>query len=160
MTVAAAIMLLIAAALVLLRGGWYLTLRDKNGRLMAQYPLEEGGRFSVTFIHSVNQYPLTDTFEICDRTIFVEECEYCAFGAGVQTELNPGETLEYVDIDKFGYKGRAMLIRNIHQDRTNVGYFVGTVYDHILTVNGEEISLRDMCGRNTVVHFNYEYRLF
>ncbi len=160
LTAAAAIILLIAAALVLFRGGWYLTLRDRNGDLLAQYPLGEGERFSVTFIHSVNQYPLTDTFEICEKTIYVEECEYCAFGAGVQTELNPGETLEYVDIDKFGYQGRAMLIRNIHQDRTNVGYFVGTVSDHILTVNGEEVSLRDLCGRNTVVHFNYEFRLF
>ena len=32
-------------------------------------------------------------------------------------------------------------------------YIVGTVSDHILTLGGEEISLRDMCGRNARVAF-------
>ena len=32
-------------------------------------------------------------------------------------------------------------------------YIVGTVSDHILTLGGEEISLRDMCGRNARVVF-------
>ena len=82
----------------------------------------------------------------------MEECKYYAYGAGVQTELRPGETMTYTD-------DGAMLISGIHQDRTNVGYIVGTVYDHILSVNGEEVSLRDLCGRNAAVRFNYEFWL-
>ena len=83
----------------------------------------------------------------------MEATKYEAFGAGVQTELNPGEVLTYTD-------DGAMLITGIHQDRTGVSYLVGTVYDHVLTVNGTEISLRDLCGRNAKVIFNYEFMLF
>lgn len=50
-------------------------------------------------------------------------------------------------MDRPDYKGWAMVIRNIHQDRTNVGYIVGTVSDHVLNVNGEDVSLRDLCGK-------------
>ena len=153
---AAAIALALAAAFLiatLCSGRRYLTLRDQSGRLYARYPMEEGGTFAVTFIHSVNQYPLTDYYEIHDKTIYVEATKYEAFGAGVQTELNPGEVLTYTD-------DGAMLITGIHQDRTGVSYLVGTVYDHVLTVNGTEISLRDLCGRNAKVIFNYEFMLF
>ncbi len=82
---------------------------------------------------------------------------YGSFGAGVQTELNPGEVLDKVYIDRPDYQGWAMVIRNIHQLRNNVGYIVGTVSDHVLTVNGQDVSLRDMCGKNAAVRFNYEY---
>ncbi len=89
----------------------------------------------------------------------MEETTYCSFGAGVQTELNPGETLDKVYVDRPDYKGWAMVIRNIHQDRTDVGYIVGTVSDHVLNVNGEDVSLRDLCGKNAPVRFNYEFWL-
>ena len=115
--------------------------------------MEEGGTFSVTFIHSVNQYPLTDYYEIHDKAIFVEATKYEAFGAGVQTELNPGETMTYTE-------DGAMLITGIHQKRNGVTYLVGTVYDNTLTIGGEEISLRDLCGRNAKVSFHYEFILF
>lgn len=156
---AAAIILIIAAALSLgLRAGWYLSVRNRDtGELYARYRMGDGDRFSVTFIHSVNNYPLTDVYEIEDKNIYVEETIYCSFGAGVQTELNPGELLDRVYIDRPDYQGWAMVIRNIHQQRNNVGYIVGTVSDHVLTVNGQEVSLRDMCGRNAAVRFNYEF---
>jgi len=159
---AAAIILIIAAAVLLIsHTGHYLTLRNRDtGELYARYRMREGDRFSVTFIHSVNKYPLTDTYEIEDGTIYVEETIYGAFGAGVQTELNPGEVLDKVYIDRPDYQGWAMVIRNIHQDRTNVGYIVGTIYDHVLTVNGQDVSLRDLCGKNAPVRFNYEFFLF
>lgn len=157
---AAAIILFIAAAvLISTRAGHCLTLRDDAGHVYARYPMAEGDRFSVTFIHSVNQYPLTDIFEIEDGSIYVEECEYCSFGAGVQTELNPGETMEYVEVDRYGYRGTAMLIRGIHQKRDGVRYAVGTVSDHYLQVNGTEVSLRDLCGKNAGVRFTYEFHL-
>ena len=76
----------------------YLTLRNKDsGELYARYRMDEGERFSITFKHSVNQYPLTDTFEVCDGRLYAEECKYYAYGAGVQVELNPGEELSYTE---------------------------------------------------------------
>ncbi|MCF2619298.1 DUF1850 domain-containing protein [Oscillibacter valericigenes] len=137
------------------RSGHYLTLRSRDsGELYARYRMDEGDRFSITFKHSVNQYPLTDTFEIWEGKIYAEECKYAAYGAGVQVELNPGEELSYTD-DGF------MLITGIHQDRTGVCYAVATVYDFFLSVKGgADISLRDLCGRNSLVCLNYEFFLY
>jgi len=159
---AAAIILIIAAAFFLIsRAGYFLTVRERDtGKLFARYRIGEGDRFSITFIHSVNNYPLTDTYEIEKGNIYIEETVYCSFGAGVQTELNPGEILDKVYIDRPDYQGGAMVIRNIHQLRNNVGYIVGTVSDHVLTVAGQDVSLRDLCGRNTAVRFNYEFCLW
>ena len=134
---AAAIVLIIAAASLLIpRAGYYLTLRNKDsGELYARYRMDEGDRFSITFKHSVNQYPLTDTFEISEGKIYAEECKYYAYGA--------------------------MLITGIHQDRTGVCYAVATVYDFFLKVkDGPDISLRDLCGRNSLVTLNYEFFLY
>ena len=156
LSTAAAIILIIAAALLLTaRAGFYLTLRNKDtGELYARYRMDEGDRFSITFKHSVNQYPLTDTFEISEGKIYAEECKYYAYGAGVQVELNPGEELSYTD-------DGAMLITGIHQDRTGVCYAVATVYDFFLKVkDGSDISLRDLCGRNSLVTRNYEFFLY
>ncbi len=150
---AAAIILLIAAAF-LLTPHHFLTLRNRDTReLYARYPLDEGERFSIGFKHSINLSPVIDIYEIEDGDIYVEQTIYYHFGAGVQTQLNEGEILSYGD-------DGSMIISNIHQLRNDVGYIVGTVYDHILTINGREISLRDLCGRNSAVRFNYEFMLF
>ncbi len=150
---AAAIILLIAAAF-LLTPHHYLTLRSRDtGEVYARYPLGEGERFSIGFKHSINLSPVIDIYEIEDGDIYVEETIYYHFGAGVQTQLNEGEILSYGD-------DGSMIISNIHQLRNDVLYIVGTVYDHILTVNGREISLRDLCGRSSAVRFNYEFMLF
>ena len=40
-------------------------------------------------------------------------------------------------------------------------YIVGTVSDHWLVVNGgQQISLRDLCGKNAVVSFHCEHFWF
>lgn len=150
---AAAIIVTIIAAAFLFSPHHFLTLRDRDtGALYGRYPLKEGERFSVQFKHSINLSPVIDVYEIEDGDIYVEETIYYHFGAGVQTQLNDGETLTY------GEDG-SMIVGNIHQLRNNVGYIVGTVYDHVLKVNDKEISLSDLCGRNTAVRFNYEFQL-
>lgn len=147
-------MVIIIAAALLFSPHSFLTLRNRDtGELYGRYPMKEGGRFSVEFKHSINLSPVIDVYQIEDGNIYVEETIYYHFGAGVQTELNEGETLTY------GEDG-SMIVGNIHQLRNNVGYIVGTVYDHLLTVNGREISLRDLCGKNAAVRFNYEWQLF
>ena len=86
--------------------------------------------------------------------LYAEECKYYAYGAGVQVELNPGEELSYTE-------DGALLITGIHQDRTGVCYAVATVYDFFLSVNGgDDISLRDLCGRNALVRLDYEFFAF
>ena len=152
----AAIMVAIIAAILVhaRRGGDHLVLRNgKTGEEFARYKVSEGDEFSVTFIHSVNQYPLTDVYEIRDHRIYVVRTVYNNFGAGVQTEIEEGQTLEY------GENGE-MIVSGFDREMPRLSYIVGTVSDHTLTLHGEEISLRELCGRNSRVEFSCEHKPF
>ena len=152
---AAIITAIIAATLAYtLRSGDYLVLR--NGDTNAEYDrfrVKEGDEFSVTFIHSVNKYPLTDVYEIRDHKIYVIRTIYNNFGAGVQTEIEAGQTLTY---DENG----EMVVSGFDKEMPYLSYIVGTVSDHTLTLHGKEISLRDLCGRNSKVEFSCEHKGF
>ncbi len=127
-----------------------LILRNgKTGKILASYPMEEGGEFSVRFKHSVNQSPVEDRYRIENGQIVVYETVYYNFGAGVQTELEEGQTLTY------GENG-SMIISGIDKPIADLSYIVSPVYDHILCINGEEISLRQLCKEERNISFSYE----
>lgn len=110
-------------------------------------PINDGEEFSVTFVHSVNQSPVTDVYEIRQGQIYLVRTIYYDFGAGVPTELYGNQTFS------FGKNGE-MIISDMDTYIPNLIYIVGTVSDHTLSVNGgEKISLRDTCGRNSPVKF-------
>ena len=106
----------------------------------------EGLEFSVEFIHSVNQSPVIDVYVIKDEKIYVDRTVYSAFGAGVQTEIEEGQTLEY---DKDGN----MVVSGFNIVFPEVKYIVGTVSDHVLRIGGESISLTELCGKNAHIAF-------
>ena len=147
--VAAVLMIIITAAAVLINlcSTSYLVLyvEDTNTRYITQ-KAEEGLMFSVEFIHSVNQTPLKDTYIIENEQIRAYSTTYRSFGAGVQTTLEEGQTMTYDD------EGN-MVITGFDITYDPLRYIVGTVSDHILTIDGKEISLRDLCGRNARVVF-------
>lgn len=152
----AAVIVIITAAMLLETnfGKNYLVLYDADtGKIYAEYPAKEGDRFSVEFIHSVNKSPVRDIYEIRENgDIYVISTEYYGFGAGVQTELEEGETLVYRD--------GAMIVENINKKIPYLAYFVGTVSDHILRIEEKEIGLRELCGKNANVVFEYRWRIF
>ncbi len=111
-----------------------------------EFPISEGDEFSVEFIHSVNQSPVKDVFVIRDEKIFVDRTVYSAFGAGVQTEIEEGQTLTY---DEDGN----MIVSGFNIEFPQIKYIVGTVSDHILEIDSKVISLRDTCGRNAHIYF-------
>lgn len=130
-----------------------LVLKNADtGEIIAAYPMHDGDEFSITFIHSVNKSPVTDVYQIRDREIYVVRTKYFSFGAGVQTEVEAGQTLEY------GPDG-SMIVSGFNQRIDKLSYIVGTVSDHTLEIGGETISLRDLCGQNTAVRFFYRRRL-
>ncbi|MBQ4626284.1 MAG: DUF1850 domain-containing protein [Clostridia bacterium] len=102
--------------------------------------------FSVEFIHSVNQTPVKDTYIIENGQIKAYSTTYRSFGAGVQTALGEGQTMTFDDDGN-------MIITGYDIAYDPLRYIVGTVSDHILEIGGEEISLRNMCGRNARVVF-------
>lgn len=125
----------------------YLVLYDSDtGKTHLTVKAEEGMMFSVEFIHSVNQTPLKDTYIIENKEIRAYSTLYRSFGAGVQTALEGDQKMTYDD------EGN-MIITGFDITYDPLRYVVGTVSDHILTLDGEEISLRDTCGRNARVVF-------
>ena len=123
-------------------------LRDGDtGKLIGAFPCEDRSEFSVSFIHSVNQTPVTDVYEVRGRDIFVVKTVYFSFGAGVQTELQDGQTMF------FGEDG-SMTVSGFEQKMDNLSYIVGTVSDHVLEIGGRNVSLRELCGKNTTVRFS------
>lgn len=136
-----------AAVIMILFSCEYLVLYNSDsGEVYLTVSAEEGLEFSVEFIHSVNQTPVKDTYIIENKQIRALSTLYRSFGAGVQTALCEGETMTY---DEDGN----MIISGFDITYDPLRYIVGTVSDHILTINNEEISLRDTCGRNARVVF-------
>ena len=151
---AAALILLIAvlaaAFLYFNRSGHLVLVNEETGEEIARYRASEGDTFSIGFVHSVNKSPVTDFYEIRRDGIYVVKTVYYGFGAGVQTELEEGQKLEY------GEDG-SMIITGFDRRMDDLVYFVGTVSDHTLTLNdNQQFSLRDLSGRNAKVRFRYE----
>ena len=122
-----------------------LVLRDsETGKVYEEFSVKEGSEFAVEFIHSVNQKPLIDVYVIKDEQIYVKKTVYAAFGAGVQSELEDGQTLEYDE------KGN-IVVSGFDTPFPKVTYVVGTVSDHLFHIEGESISLTELCGKNAHV---------
>ncbi len=150
MTAAAAILVVAALALLglfLLREPKLVLSDQDSGRVFARLPLADGDSFSVTFRHSVNKSDVTEIYQRRGKEIWLTGCVYYGFGAGVAEELDPSWTLET------GENGE-MILGNIEMKMNDLSYIVGTVYDHILEINGEKIILNQLCGKNAKVHFS------
>lgn len=119
---------------------------SETGEVYKTFTVREGSEFAVEFIHSVNKSPVKDVFVIQDGKIVADRTVYSAFGAGVQTEIEDGQKLEY---DSEGN----MVVSGFDTVFPQVKYIVGTVYDHVLYIEGASISLTDICGRNSHVAF-------
>ena len=147
--VLAALCAAVIITVVNLRRDLYLVLRNADtGELFAAYLLPENTEFSVEFTHSVNKSPVRDNYEVRrNRDIYVTETWYYAFGAGVQSELNPGETLEYGD-------DGSMRVTGINKLVPNLIYALGESSDHVLRVNDKEILLYELCGYNRIIQMS------
>ena len=150
-SVAAVIALVITAVMFCLdscydRGVKLVIADQETEKIYKEFWVEEGDEFSVEFIHSVNKSPVKDIFVIRDNKIYADRTVYSAFGAGVQTEVEEGQTLEY---DENGN----MIVSGFDIEFPKVKYIVGTVSDHVLEFRGESISLTALCGRNAHVYF-------
>ena len=130
-----------------------LVLKDSDtGKVFARLPVVDQGRFSIEFVHSVNQTPVTDVFMISNNEILPVETIFYGFGAGMQTEMDEGQHLIY-------NADGSMSITGFSQSLSQLNYIVGTVSDHILTINEKKMSLRDLCGKSAAIVITIEKRI-
>ncbi len=151
MIVAAALVVAAAVAfMILYPAPPGLCLSDpETGKVFATCVLRNGETFSVSFRHSVNQSDVTEIYERRGKDIWLTGCIYYDFGAGVAEVLDPGWTLET------GKNGE-MILGNINTKMEDLTYIVGTIYDHVLEINGEKIVLNELCGKNAKVQFSIQ----
>ena len=121
--------------------GRTLEIRDTvSGKLYGKWPLYEAGEFAIEFIHSVNQSPVREFFKAEDTEIQPLAVRFYSFGAGMSGDLEEGQILSR--------DGDAMVISGFNTSFKELNYIVGTVSDHVLFINGEMVSMRDLCGKN------------
>ena len=113
---------------------------SESGRVYLRKPLIDDGKFSIEFIHSVNQSPVRETFRAENGMISIVSVRFASFGAGMRSDLEEGQTLIR--------DGEFLVITGFKTSYKALNYIVGTVSDHILYINDEIISLRELCGRN------------
>lgn len=111
-------------------------LNRQNGEIVAEYPLQDG-TFSISFLHSVNLSKVEDFYQVQNQSILITGTSYYQFGAGVQTQLEEGQTLDYLE-------DGAMFIGGMNTVLSPLYYNVSPVYDHILTIDHQEISLKNL----------------
>lgn len=147
-TVAAAFLIVAALAMFLKPNDPTLTLRDaESGKVYARYPLKETDTFSITFVHSVNQSPVTDYFRRGENNQLVcYATKFHAFGAGIPESWPEGAKVET--------SGDGIYVSNLHIIVPDVTYIVGTVSDHTLVIGDKTVSLRALCGQNAEVIFS------
>jgi hypothetical protein len=113
---------------------------SESGKVYGRWTIDRGGEFAIEFIHSVNQSPVRETFKLEGRAIRPVSVRFYSFGAGMQTDLEEGQTMER--------DGDALIITGFNRAFAELNYIVGTVSDHLLLAGGETISLRELCGKN------------
>ena len=111
-----------------------------SSRVYYRRLLKDRSEFAIEFIHSVNNSPVLEFFKIEDKKIKPAAVHFHSFGAGMPSELEEGQQME---ID-----GDTVIITGFNKEYTELNYIIGTVSDHLLIINEERISLRELCGRN------------
>ena len=120
----------------------------ETDKVYFQQPLEADGVFSVSYIHSVNKSNVEEYYRLENDEIYLFRARYRAFGAGVATELEEGQTLSYED----GY----MIIENIHYQIPDLVYRVGTVSDPLIHIGEQTWHMKDLAPELTCVRFTIQ----
>ena len=148
----AAVVFIIAATFLFVKP-CLVVQNSSTGQIYAQWLVSDNSEFSIEFVHSVNQTPVRDVFLISNNEFLPTETVFYGFGAGMQTELEEGQHLTYNADSSMSITGFTMRLPQLN-------YIIGTVSDHVLYINGESISLRELCGKNAAITIKTEERIW
>jgi hypothetical protein len=86
-------------------------------------------------MHSVNKSRVTEIFEVRNGQIVLNAVEFATFGAGMPTELEPGQTMTLLE-------GGVMRIDGFNRTVYDMQILVGQDTDHILHIGDLDIPLK------------------
>lgn len=127
---------------------YLIMVNADTSELYLKQPLEADGVFSVSYIHSVNKTNVEEYYHLVDGNLYLFKARYRSFGAGVATEIEPGQTLRYED----GY----MVIENIHYKLPDLTYKVGTVSDPLIHIGAQTWHMKELAPSLTSVRFTIQ----
>ena len=85
-------------------------------------------------MHSVNQSRVTEVFKVRNGQIVLDAVEFETFGAGMPTELEPGQTMTRLD-------GGVIRIDGFNREIYDLQILVGVDTGHLLHVGDLDIVL-------------------
>jgi len=144
--VTAALAAIFLISLFCFRAPYLVLTNDQTGALLFRHRIDEGALFSVGYIHSVNQSPVTEIYQIRQGQIVLTALEFETFGAGMPTELDPGQTLVHLPAGGFRIEGFYRVISDLR-------YLIGHVADLTLYIDGREVPLNTLDASGQSVHF-------
>jgi len=100
-----------------------------------RHPLIEGAEFSISYWHSVNQSMVSEIFEIRQGKITLIALEFESFGAGMPTELEPGQSLTRLPRGK-------MRIDGFNRSANTFDFLIGQDTNHVLYITYQSFELR------------------
>jgi len=127
----------------------YLVLtNDQRGALLFRAQVQEGETFSVSYIHSVNLSPVTEIYQIQGGEIVLIALEFEAFGAGMPTDLEPGQVLIHLPQGGMRIEGFDRVIDDLR-------YLIGHGADLVLHLGPDQIPLNTLDGAGQSVQFAF-----
>ena len=109
----------------------------ESGQIRFTTPIQEGEQFAIGYIHSVNQSPVAEIYEIRDGRIVLVAFEFEAFGAGIPTELEPGQTLIHLPEGGMRIEGFDRVILDLR-------YLIAHATNLTLYIQGSEVPLNSL----------------
>ena len=156
-TVVAGAALAVLAAFILgtvPAGQTYLVLSDdESGQVLLRHPVCQGHEFSISFIHSVNLSPVREIYVIRSRSIVLTALEFETFGAGIPTQLEPGQTLVRLP-------GGGMRMEGLDRNLGQLRYLVPHGTDIALIVGERQVPLDSLAAPGQTVRFSVFQRGF
>ena len=126
----------------------YLVLtNDHSGRILLVQRINEGDEFAVSFIHSVNISPVQEIYQVQQGQIVLTALEFYAFGAGMPTDLEAGQTLVHLPAG-------GMRIEGFERTITDLRYMVDYIADLTLHLGAKNISLASLDAPGQPIRFN------
>lgn len=122
-----------------------------DGRIVYQAPIEEGGRFSLTYIHSIHRTPVEEFFVINEkRQIILDATSFESYGVGMPTSLEGQESIQMVD--------GTLRIEHMNRVLDSFELRIGQVIaDHKLLLRGQEIPLSKLSKPGSAVRFEISH---
>ncbi|MCL2828427.1 MAG: DUF1850 domain-containing protein [Oscillospiraceae bacterium] len=146
--VTAALATIFLISLFFFRAPYLVLTNDQTGVLLFRHRIDEGDTFSVSYIHSVNQSPVTEIYRIKQGQIVLTALEFETFGAGMPTEVDPGQTLIHLPAGGFRIEGFNRVIGDLR-------YLIGHMADLTLHVDGQDVPLNTLDASGQSVHFAF-----